>query len=59
MEPAPAQDHLWFLESLDRVNRAVQTARDLEGLMGGVLQAVLATAASSARLRCCRSPSTR
>jgi diguanylate cyclase (GGDEF)-like protein/PAS domain S-box-containing protein len=33
--------HLRFLESLDRVNRAIQGASDLEQMMSGVLEAVL------------------
>jgi PAS domain S-box-containing protein len=34
--------HLWFLESLDKVNRAIQGAGDLEQMMNDVLDAVLA-----------------
>ncbi|MEA2659933.1 MAG: hypothetical protein QOF64_2539, partial [Candidatus Binatota bacterium] len=34
--------HLWFLESMDRVNRAIQGTNDLEQMMGDVLDAVLA-----------------
>ena len=34
--------HLWFLESMDRVNRAIQGTNDLEAMMGDVLDAVLA-----------------
>jgi PAS domain S-box-containing protein len=33
--------HLRFLESMDRVNRAMVAAEDLEGMMGEVLDAVL------------------
>jgi PAS domain S-box-containing protein len=33
--------HLWFLESLDRINRAMQGANDLERMMSDVLDAVL------------------
>jgi PAS domain S-box-containing protein len=33
--------HLWFLESMDRINRAMQRASDGEGMMGDVLDAVL------------------
>jgi PAS domain S-box-containing protein len=33
--------HLWFLESLDRVNRAIQGTNDLEQMMSDVLDAVL------------------
>jgi PAS domain S-box-containing protein len=35
------QAHLWFLESMDRVNRAVQGTNDLEQMIGDVLDAVL------------------
>lgn len=35
------QAHLWFLESLDQVNRAIQGADDLKQMMGDVLDAVL------------------
>jgi PAS domain S-box-containing protein len=34
--------HLWFLESMDRVNRAIQGTNDLERMMGDVLDTVLA-----------------
>ncbi len=37
-----AQTHLWFLESLDKVNRAIQGANDLEQMMRDVLDTVLA-----------------
>jgi PAS domain S-box-containing protein len=33
--------HLWFLESLDRINRAMQGTNDLERMMSDVLDAVL------------------
>jgi PAS domain S-box-containing protein len=33
--------HLWFLESLDRINRAMQGTNDLEQMMSDVLDAVL------------------
>jgi PAS domain S-box-containing protein len=33
--------HLWFLESLDRINRAMQGTNDLERTMSDVLDAVL------------------
>jgi PAS domain S-box-containing protein len=33
--------HVWFLESLDRVNRAIQGTNDLEQMMSDVLDAVL------------------
>src|SRR6266851_2462625 len=35
------QAHLWFLESMDRVNRAIQGTNDLEQMMSDVLDAVL------------------
>jgi len=35
------QAHLWFLESTDRVNRAIQGTNDLERMMSDVLDAVL------------------
>ncbi len=33
--------HVWFLESLDRINRTMQAASDLEQMMSDVLEAVL------------------
>ena len=33
--------HLWFLESMDRINRAIQATSDLERMMSEVLEAVL------------------
>ena len=33
--------HLWFLESMDRINRALQGTNDLERMMSDVLEAVL------------------
>jgi PAS domain S-box-containing protein len=33
--------HVWFLESMDRINRAMQASTDPEQLMSGVLDAVL------------------
>jgi PAS domain S-box-containing protein len=36
------REHLWFLESLDRVNRAMQRTNDMEGMMSGVLEETLA-----------------
>src|SRR5262245_30417652 len=36
------QAHLWVLESMDRVNRAIQSTNDLEQMMSNVLEAVLA-----------------
>ena len=48
---AERQAHLWFLESMDRINRAMQGTQDLEQMMGDVLDAVLAIFA------CDRAPS--
>ncbi len=39
--PADRRDHIWFLESLDRLNRAMQGTNDVELLMSSVLDAVL------------------
>ena len=36
------QAHLWFLESMDQVNRAIQATNDLEQMMSDVLDAVVA-----------------
>jgi PAS domain S-box-containing protein len=36
------KEHLWFLESMDRVNRAMQRTNDMEGMMSGVLEEMLA-----------------
>jgi PAS domain S-box-containing protein len=36
------QSHLWFLEKMDRVNRAIQGTNDLEQMMSDVLDTVLA-----------------
>ena len=36
------QAHLWFLESMDQVNRAIQATNDLEQMMSDVLDAVIA-----------------
>jgi PAS domain S-box-containing protein len=33
--------HLWFLESMDQVNRAIQGTNDLDQMMGAVLDTVL------------------
>ena len=33
--------HVWFLESMDRINRAMQGTNDLEQMMSDVLEAVL------------------
>ncbi|MCB0168261.1 MAG: PAS domain S-box protein [Anaerolineae bacterium] len=35
------QAHLWFLESLDRVNRAMQKTNDIEQMMSDVLDIIL------------------
>ena len=35
------REHLWFLESMDRINRAIQGTNDLEKMMSDVLDAVL------------------
>jgi len=35
------QTHLWFLESMDKVNRAIQGTNDLEQMMSDVLEVVL------------------
>jgi PAS domain S-box-containing protein len=35
------QAHLWLLESMDRVNRAIQATNDLEQMMSDVLEATL------------------
>jgi PAS domain S-box-containing protein len=35
------QAHLWLLESMDKVNRAIQGTNDLEQMMSDVLEAVL------------------
>ena len=35
------QAHLWFLESMDQVNRAIQATNDLEQMMSDVLDAVI------------------
>ena len=36
------KEHLWFLESMDRINRAMQRTNDVEGMMSGVLDETLA-----------------
>jgi PAS domain S-box-containing protein len=36
------QAHLWFLESMDKVNRAMQGVNDLEQMMSAVMETVLA-----------------
>ncbi len=35
------QDHIWFLESMEKVNRAIQGTNDLEQMTSDVLSAVL------------------
>ena len=39
------QAHLWFLESMDKVNRGIQGTNDLEQMMSDVLDAVLSIVA--------------
>jgi PAS domain S-box-containing protein len=39
--PRAPLDHVWFLESLDRVNRAMQGPSDLEGMTSSVLETTL------------------
>jgi PAS domain S-box-containing protein len=36
------KEHLWFLECMDRVNRAMQRTNEVEGMMSGVLEETLA-----------------
>ncbi len=38
---AERRAHVWFLESMDRINRAMQGTNDLEQMLGDVLDAVL------------------
>jgi PAS domain S-box-containing protein len=38
---AERRAHVWFLESMDRIHRAMQGTNDLEKMMSGVLDAVL------------------
>jgi len=38
---AEQRSHLWFLESMDRINRAMQMTDDVEPMMSDVLDAVL------------------
>src|SRR4030095_1333120 len=38
---AERRAHVWFLESLDRINRALQRTDDLEKMMSDVLEAAL------------------
>ena len=40
---AERQAQLWFFESMDRINRAIPGTKDLEQMMGDVLDVVLAT----------------
>jgi len=35
------QERMWFLESMDRINRAIQSTNDLEQMMSHVLEAAL------------------
>ncbi len=35
------QDHLWFLESMDQINRAIQGTNDVDRMMSDVLDTVL------------------
>ena len=35
------QERMWFLESMDRINRAIQSTNDLEQMMSHVLEATL------------------
>jgi PAS domain S-box-containing protein len=39
--PADRRDHIWFLESLDRLNRAMQGTNDVELMMRSVLDVAL------------------
>src|SRR5882672_3294879 len=36
------KEHLWFLESMDRINRAMQRTNDVEGMTSGVLEEAMA-----------------
>src|SRR5258708_37826744 len=36
------REHVWFLESMDRINRAMQRTNDVERMMSGVLEEALA-----------------
>jgi PAS domain S-box-containing protein len=36
------REHMWFLESMDRINRALQRTNDVEAMMSGVLEEALA-----------------
>jgi PAS domain S-box-containing protein len=36
------EEHLWFLECMDRINRAMQRTNEVEGMMRGVLEEALA-----------------
>src|SRR5260221_12609771 len=35
------REHLWFLESMDRINRAMQRSNDVELMTSGVMQEAL------------------
>ena len=39
---AEREEHLWFLECMDRINRAMQRTNDVEGMTHGVLEEALA-----------------
>ena len=43
---AERRAHIWFLESMDRINRAMQGTNDLDQMLGEVLDAVLEIFAS-------------
>ena len=43
---AERRAHVWFLESMDRIHRAMQGTNDVEQMMGDVLEAVLEIFAS-------------
>jgi PAS domain-containing protein len=43
---AERRAHVWFLESMDRIHRAMQGTNDVEQMMGNVLEAVLEIFAS-------------
>ena len=56
---AERQAHVWFLESMDRINRAMQGTNDLERMMSDVLDAVLEFSRAIARgssIRATRTP---
>src|SRR6185295_7621656 len=35
--------HLWFFESMDRINRAMQGTKDVEGMLSDVLEVMIET----------------